>query len=255
MSAPATPQSQPPQATVSTPSPGNWRHPRADEIARRQKANTFDSNNIRKIAYNGGALLILFLAWSNSWPPLIPQPLTLLLSLLTLYNITTALLPLKSTDTLSDIPLTPTQRALLGLNPTPTPTTTSLTPASQYITPPRYPRSPTPRNISPATRNASVYSTPITSSPSFGRGDGDAGVAASPAWQRSLGEGGGRRSSYGSPSPLGPAYGGGGVGTPSPGAGRGVGVGLNNKWLYQRGRSASGSRYPKMYTGGTLVDY
>lgn len=43
-------------------------------------------------------------------------------------------------------------------------------------------------------------------------------------------------------------------GTPSPAAGKGAAVGLNSKWLYQKGRSASGSRYPSMYTGRTLVD-
>lgn len=68
-----------------------------------------------------------------------------------------------------------------------------------------------------------------------------------------------RRSSYGSPSPLGPGGGSsvlGAPGTPSPAAaGRGATVGLNNKWLYQKGRSASGSRYPSMYSGSALVDY
>ncbi|KAL9133316.1 MAG: hypothetical protein Q9175_005503 [Cornicularia normoerica] len=63
---PATPQSQTLQATVSTPSPGNWRHPRSDEIARRQKANTFNDSNIRKIVWNAGALVALFCAW---WKP------------------------------------------------------------------------------------------------------------------------------------------------------------------------------------------
>lgn len=208
-------------------------------------------------------------------------PLLLLISLLGLYNITTALLPLlKTPDELTDIPLTPTQRSLLGLDPSATP---PLTPGTQYITPPRYPRSPTPRNISPAANrnnNTSNYSTPITQSPSFGReGSGSSPAAslaaASPLWQKSLGKSTGdtaRRSSYGSPSPLGPGgygYGGGGggggnsssiLGTPSPTNGRGQGaagasVALNNKWLYQKGRRASGSRYPSMYSGNTLVGY
>lgn len=65
MSAPATPQTQTLQAAVSTPSPGSWRHPRADEIARRQKANTFDDSNLRKIVWNGGALAALFYALSQ----------------------------------------------------------------------------------------------------------------------------------------------------------------------------------------------
>lgn len=200
-------------------------------------------------------------------------PLLLLISLLGLYNITTALLPLlKTPDELTDIPLTPTQRSLLGLDPDATP---PLTPGTQYITPPRYPCSPTPRNISPAAnRNnnnntTSNYSTPITQSPSFGREGSGSSPAASPLWQKSLGKSTARRSSYGSPSPLGPGgygYGGGGnsssiLGTPSPTNARGQGqaggptVALNNKWLYQKGRRASGSRYPSMYSGNTLVDY
>lgn len=192
-------------------------------------------------------------------------PLLFLIYLLGLYNIITALLPLiKNRDEITDIPLTPTQRSLLGLDPNATPPPT---PGTQYITPPRYPRSPTPRNISPATRNSSSnYSTPITQSPSFGReregsNSPTANLAASPLWQKSLGKAAARRSSYGSPSPLGPGYAGlgngvlGTPGTPSPAAGRGATVPLNNKWLYQKGRSASGSRYPSMYTGGPLVDY
>ena len=207
---------------------------------------------------------------SSSWFHAIPltfQPLTtpivFLISLLGLYNIATALSPLiKNTDELTDIPLTPTQRSLLGLDPNATP---PLTPGTQYLTPPRYPRSPTPRNISPAARNTSNYSTPITMSPSFGRERSyspTASLAASPSWQKSLGKSRdtARRSSYGSPSPLGPGYGGGGSilgapNTPSPTPGRGATVGLNNKWLYQKGRSASGSRYPSMYSGSTLADY
>lgn len=199
---------------------------------------------------------------SQSFQP-VTTPILILICLLGLYNITNALLPLiKNTDELTDIPLTPTQRSLLGLDPNATP---PLTPGTQYVTPPRYPRSPTPRNISPATRSTSNYSTPITGSPSFGREGSDsptASLAASPLWQKSLGRSRdtARRSSYGSPSPLGPGYGGsssmlGAPNTPSPTAGRGPTVGLNNKWLYQKGRNASGPRYPSMYTGSTLVDY
>lgn len=173
--------------------------------------------------------------------------------LLGLYNIIRALLPLfKNKDELTDIPLTPTQRSLLGLDPTATPPPT---PDTKYITPPRYPRSPTPRNVSPATRNNSAYSTPITRSPSFGRERSDSPVG-SPWGQKSMGRtrDPARRSSYGSPSPLGPGFGGregsilGAPSTPSPTAGRGASVGLNSKWLYNKGRSSSG-----MYSGSTLL--
>ena len=113
-----------------------------------------------------------------------------------------------------DIPLTPTQRSLLGLDPT---ATLSPSPGTQqqYVTPPRYPRSPTSRNISPLATTSrspgSNYSTSITNSPSFGREGSDSpggNLAASPLWQKSLGKSAAmRRSSYGSPSPLGPGNG------------------------------------------------
>ena len=174
--------------------------------------------------------------------------LWLLISLI-IYNLYTALTPLlRPKDELTDIPLTPTQRKLLGLEPTAAP---PQTPGTQYITPPRYSHSPTPR-LSPATRNNSNYSTPISGSPSFGRerSDSPTGPTSSPLYQKSIGRTREpvRRSSYGSPSPLGPGLGGregsvmGAPHTPSPTAGRGASVGLNSKWLYNKGRSSSGGR-------------
>ena len=57
---PTTPKSQSQQpSAVDTPSPGTWQHPKFDEITRRQKASTFDDNNLRKVAFNGAALLAL----------------------------------------------------------------------------------------------------------------------------------------------------------------------------------------------------
>lgn len=176
----------------------------------------------------------------------------LVLCLLAVYNLAMASLPLiKTKDELTDIALTPAQRALLGLNPNATPPPT---PGTKYITPPRYPRSPTPRTISPANRNSSNYSTP---SPSSGR-ERSGSPTASPLWQKATSNARdpARRSSYGSPSPLGPGLGGrdahilGAPSTPSP-TGRGATVGLNSKWLYDKGRSSSGSR--SMYAGSTLA--
>ena len=167
-----------------------------------------------------------------------------------------ALLPLvKTNDELTDIPLTPTQRALLGLDPNATPPPT---PGTKYITPPRYPRSPTPRTISPVNRNSNSFSTPISQSPSHGRQRSNS-PTASPLWQQATGNprDPARRSSYGSPSPLGPGLGGregsvmGVPNTPSP-TGRGATVGLNSKWLYNKGRSSPGSR--SIYSGITVVD-
>ena len=48
---------------MATPSPGTWRHPKLDEIARRQRANTFNESNVRRIVYNGFALILLFYAY------------------------------------------------------------------------------------------------------------------------------------------------------------------------------------------------
>ena len=58
---PSTPKAQVAQAAVSTPSPGTWRHPKFDEIARRQNASVFDESNVRRIIWNGGALLSLWM--------------------------------------------------------------------------------------------------------------------------------------------------------------------------------------------------
>ncbi|KAL6722313.1 hypothetical protein ACLMJK_001420 [Lecanora helva] len=265
MTTPSTPQPQVIQNYASVPSPGSWQHPRFDEIARRQKANTFNDSNLQRIMWNGGALLILFLSSSYPWFQSIMKhdvvrpiatPALLLFYLLGFYNIAIAILPLvKNIDELPDIPLTPTQRSLLGLDPRATPPPT---PGTQYITPPRYPHSQTPRNISPATRSSSAYSTPITGSPSFGRQLSDS-PTGSPLWQKAVGRTREpvRRSSYGSPSPLGPGASNreGGMlsapSTPSPTTGRGASVGLNSKWLYNKGRSSSGSR--SIYAGSTLV--
>lgn len=58
--APRTPKPQIAEPAFSTPSPGTWRHPKFDEIARRQGQNIFDESNVRRIIWNGGALFILW---------------------------------------------------------------------------------------------------------------------------------------------------------------------------------------------------
>ncbi|KAL9631602.1 MAG: hypothetical protein Q9164_005793 [Protoblastenia rupestris] len=253
------PQSQLPPPSVATPSPGSWRHPQFDEIARRQRANTFNDGNVRRIVYNGIALAALIYASLHksisttlTTPPinLLTTPTFFICMLVVLYNILTATLPLvRTSDNLTDIPLTPTQRALLGLDPTATP---PLTPGTRYTTPPRYPRSPTPRNLSGTPRNISGgVGTPSSrkGSPLAGTTDRGDSPTASPLWQKSKEVA--RRGSYGSPSQLGLGMGGGNErsilgrqsGTPSPTggmAGRGATVGLNSKWLYEKGRRGSG---------------
>lgn len=159
---------------------------------------------------------------------------------------------MRSKDDVSDVLLTPTQRGLLGLDPNANPPP-SITPGTQYITPPRYSRSPTPRNSSPASR-ASSNADSLGSrkgSPLTGRQGSDSPFSPSPSpmWHKAVGGGrdSPRRSSYGSPSPLGPINGKdlsilGVPNTPSPPTGRGSSVGLNSKWLYERGRSSPSSR-------------
>lgn len=163
---------------------------------------------------------------------------------------------MKPKDNLTDIPLTPSQRALLGLDPY----AASLdTPASECITPPRYPRMSTPRSGSPASRGSNSTHSPLSrnGSPSLGGDGGESpfSASASSIWQKSVGvpRDSWRRHSFGSPSPLTTGVNSKDVvaavtpSTPSPLGGRSPSVILNNRWLYNRGRVAPGSRGPKIY--------
>ncbi len=58
---PATPVAQLSSAP-STPQTGTWKHPRFDEITRRQSASTFSDRNLRGLVYNAGGLFALWLA-------------------------------------------------------------------------------------------------------------------------------------------------------------------------------------------------
>ncbi|MCJ1392777.1 hypothetical protein MMC18_005648 [Xylographa bjoerkii] len=274
----ATPQSAP--ALPVTPSPGTWRHPKFEEIARRQQAATFTDRNVTALLWNTGALIATWPITSlhDAYPifyPLLLRPLSgifgdwplwslrslwnYIIPLIFLYNIFTAASPLflhkdapfafLRKDEFADIPLTPTQRSLLGLDPNATP---PVTPGTQFLTPPRYPRSATPKSGTPKSRGSSNAGSPASRKESpLGRpGSGsEFSPSGSPLWQKALGgNSAARRHSYGIPSPLGP----GGVGkdasvfgvpnTPSPTAGKGASVPLNSRWLYERGRSNSGAR-------------
>lgn len=59
---PSTPKAQVTPVATFTPSPGTWRHPKFDEITRRQNATTFSYNNVRKIIWNSGALAAVWFA-------------------------------------------------------------------------------------------------------------------------------------------------------------------------------------------------
>jgi nucleoporin POM34 len=172
------------------------------------------------------------------------------LQLMFAYNIIVACWPLfRGKDDLSDIPLTPAQRKLLGLPPSSKPAT----PDTKYITPPRYARTPTPLSGSPASKG-SYSNSPISGSPLQGsRAGSPFSPTASPLLQKAMGGNplnGGRRHSYGSPSPLGPGASRINVpetpGTPSPSAAKGASVGLTSRWLFEKGRRNSGN--PRLYT-------
>lgn len=262
MSTPVRPSTPVAQTASSIPRTGTWRHPKMDEIVRRQNASSFTDRNVRNILYNSGGILMVFFvarALWDSFPSFFAEGKSLqpyagygyhALQFIFIYNIIIACLPLfRTTDDMSDIPLTPAQRKLLGLPPSSAPPT----PGSQYITPPRYARTPTPLSGSPATKG--VYS----NSPLAGKGSPISGSvngspfspSASPLLQKAIGgnPNGNRRHSYGSPSPLGATgsrFGGPEApGTPSP-ASKGSGIGLNSKWLYDKGRRNSGSA--RLYT-------
>lgn len=277
MSTPVRPSTPVAQSASSASQTGTWRHPKMDEIVRRQNASNFTDQNVRNILYNIGGIITVSVVARSLWdrytsnyvslgkanvcsfPSFFQEGKSLqpyatygyyVLQLIFVYNIVLACFPLfRAKDDMSDIPLTPAQRKLLGLPPSSAPPT----PGSQYITPPRYARTPTPLSGSPV--NKGTYS----GSPLSGKGSPLSGSlsgspfspGASPLLQKAIGGGmaGMRRHSYGSPSPLGPGASRMNVpeapGTPSPGS-KGNGIGLNSKWLYDKGRRNSGST--RLYT-------
>ncbi|KAK5162946.1 hypothetical protein LTR04_002873 [Oleoguttula sp. CCFEE 6159] len=237
-SAPSTPA--PPQLIrkpESTPQPGTWRHPKLDEIIRRQNASRFGEDNARTVIWNTGVSVHNFLKSISPYP----YYALILLRIILLLNVAYAMYPLlRPKDDLSDIPLTPSQRSLLGLEPISTP----ITPGSQYITPPRYARSSTPRSGSrPASRS------PLSGRESpLGRtfsGSPFSPSTTSPLLQKAMGGSTTRRLSFGSQAQLGSNIVNSSVigapGTSMPSTGR-ASVGLNNRWLYERGRLSPGSR-------------
>ncbi|KAM0813507.1 putative Nuclear pore complex component [Seiridium cardinale] len=264
------------QKTLSTPtkaapspapeSPGNWRHPRLQEITRRQNASTFSDKNVRKIAWNVAAITLVtaLISIVYKYTPIAPYGglantiswAYRLFLCAPIFNIGLALLPLvRPKDDLSDIPLTPGQRKLLGLQPSSAPPT----PGSVYSTPPRYSRTPSISGSTGSKRSFSGFDSPSAyRSPTEGNsgGLGAYGPAFSPAGSPLIHKAlnGARRSSLGSigsPGSLGKSFGastsifGGGPDSPSPSPlnGKRSTVALNNKWLYERGRRGSGNAW------------
>ncbi|OJJ48433.1 hypothetical protein ASPZODRAFT_130458 [Penicilliopsis zonata CBS 506.65] len=251
---PSTPK-PPSAASEDTRTPGKWRHPRLNEIVQRQNAATFGDNNIRRLSWNGAALVATWVfgptlksqalrvqLWSQI--PMYPDLSAFLLQVFFIVNILVALFPLfRPKDDLSDIPLTPTQRSLLGLDPT---ATTPLTPGTTYVTPPRY-RLSSSRAASPASRSGS----PLSANAGFsGRrvstGGSSFSASTSPLLHKVASNGSresGRRPSFGSPSPLRSSFGESTMApaTPTPAGRKRASLGLSNKWLYERSRRLSAS--------------
>jgi nucleoporin POM34 len=218
------------------------------------------------------------LPWQHSLAPY-PRWLLWITRLLFLLNSILACKPLMLTpDACEDVPLTPRQRKLLGLPPMTRPATPQE--KEQYVTPPRFTRSATPRSArasasSPGVRGESGDSplsgrgTPVDANGSFRRSGGSPysnstlmGAGASPygSGASPFGSGERRRLSYTSTrsSPLTVSEFeamGNPVGSPSGGRKENrASVGLNNKWLYEKGRTGSGGRVgvPQTPGGGRM---
>ncbi|KAF2276465.1 uncharacterized protein EI97DRAFT_418390 [Westerdykella ornata] len=261
---PVTPAAQKVQQETPT---GSWRHPKLDEIVRRQNATAFSESNVNRIVANAAVLFFTYVAFNARLPfailrmlqtsminftNSIPYSSYMLgaIRLVFVLNIVHALWPLVLRyypDDVADIPLTPSQRQAMGLDPN---VSTPQTPGSEYaspnyITPPRYQRS-TPRSLG---TSGERYS-PLSGSPrgSFGLSTSHSPFSpnnGSPLFQKVLGGSPSKRIGFDRSSPLSgslfmessssstPS-------TPTPGAGK-ASVGLNNKWLYEKGRDGRGS--------------
>ncbi|KAF2970385.1 hypothetical protein GQX73_g3227 [Xylaria multiplex] len=242
--------------TPTTESPGTWRHPRIQEITKRQKASTITEKNINPIMINLALILALFLLQSyiqKALPPKRSAPhiwtyfkyTRYVVFVVPVLNIVLNLLPLfRPKDDFSDIPLTPGQRKLLGLPRSSAPPT----PGSVYSTPPRYTRTPSASG-SVGSRRSFSSSPILTRSPSSQDsptpGGNGSGITSPGHHLLQKAMFGARRSSLGSigsPSPIrgststGAALFGSGPETPSPSPARKRStVGLNSKWRYDRG--------------------
>lgn len=183
--------SKAPSTPIVTDSPGNWRHPRMEEITRRRATSVFTETNLKTLVYNGLAMFLCFLVSSSTGtpfkqlrrivhsvvPPQYGSIVALVLNAVFAINIVRAVLPLfRKTDNLVDIPLTPSQRKLLGLEPL----RAAATPNAVYTTPPRYARTPSvsgsAASIATATRGTGSPSAGLGSS--FGNGN-DASLSKS----------------------------------------------------------------------------
>ncbi|KAK6523810.1 hypothetical protein TWF281_001778 [Arthrobotrys megalospora] len=139
--------------------PGSWKHPKLDEVLRRQDARSFSDRRVSRALKNAGALGTTFVITHLFYGSRIYSGLPrndvanifylgvfysiFITRVILAYNIAFAIVgPLLGPDPMTDIPLTEDQRSSLSLPPTPQ-SAVANHPAdvSHYITPPRYNRS------------------------------------------------------------------------------------------------------------------
>ncbi|KAF1936614.1 hypothetical protein EJ02DRAFT_427355 [Clathrospora elynae] len=258
---PATPAAQTEQPC--TPN-GSWRHPKFDEIAKRQYAATFDERNVRAIVLNAGFLFlstygnaithkVKLLEYAatpiNALLKAVPYSAwaVYLVRLAFVLNIGIAFYPLIRRycypDDIRDIDLTPSQRAAMGLKAdVHAPQDTG---SPNFVTPPRFQRS-TPRSSSFSNfehgSQSPMYGSPRASlAMSTSNSPFSPNHTASPLFQQALGASATKRLSYGgspmSSSLFGDSSSSMTPGTPTPSTGK-ASVGLNNKWLYEKRRDS-----------------
>lgn len=83
MSTPARPSTPVAQSTPTVPHTGTWRHPKLDEIVRRQNASNFTSANTMKILYNAGGAVGALIIGRFLWQRYVLLRLVLHLAMLT----------------------------------------------------------------------------------------------------------------------------------------------------------------------------
>ncbi|KAF3927228.1 hypothetical protein ABW20_dc0106444 [Dactylellina cionopaga] len=158
--------------------PGSWKHPKFDEILRRQDARSLSDRRLSQALKNSSALIVSFIVTyffyhspiysslpKNDFFDIIYILVAFSINgvrFLFVYNIFDAIFgTIRGPDPMIDIPLTPDQRSTLSLPPTPNSIVVAPVAAetSHYITPPRYNKS------SPLPSPANRASTPTPSTP------------------------------------------------------------------------------------------
>jgi hypothetical protein len=75
MSTPVRPSTPVAQSTPSTPTTGTWKHPKLDEIVRRQNAARFSADDVKKVLYNLVGIAVVYLLERSVWDRCVPvQP-------------------------------------------------------------------------------------------------------------------------------------------------------------------------------------